>query len=96
MTEKEINTAIERIREMEKLFDIVNIALSKMPALLFKNRSLKSAVLLLSEYYESGLWLRDYELDEAGLIPAELKRGVLSQDGLYNILSEIDEIKKGR
>lgn len=43
---------------------------------------------ILTEYYESGLWLKDYELDEKGLLPKELKRGVLSQDGLYNLLCE--------
>ena len=36
----------------------------------------------LKEYYESGLWLSDYEADERGELPADLKRGVLSQDGL--------------
>ena len=42
---------------------------------------------VLSAYMESGDWLRDYEADEAGMIPFALKRGVLSQDGLYNLLS---------
>ncbi|MBR6334782.1 MAG: DUF4298 domain-containing protein [Clostridia bacterium] len=27
-------------------------------------------------------------------MPPELKRGVLSEDGVYNLLSEIDEIRK--
>ena len=44
----------------------------------------------LKEYYESGLWLSDYEADERGELPADLKRGVLSQDGLYNLLNEIE------
>ena len=45
-------------------------------------------VRLLDEYYTSGEWERDYEADEAGLFPPDLKRGVLSQDGLYNLLTE--------
>lgn len=28
----------------------------------------------------------DYEADEAGLLPADLKRGVLSQDGIDDLL----------
>ena len=40
----------------------------------------------LVEYYESGQWLRDYEADERGELPRDLKRGVLSQDGLWNLL----------
>ena len=44
----------------------------------------------LKEYYESGLWLSDYEADERGELPKDLKRGVLSQDGLYNLLNDIE------
>ena len=44
----------------------------------------------LKEYYESGLWLSDYEADERGELPSDLKRGVLSQDGLYNLLNDIE------
>ena len=43
----------------------------------------------LREYQESGLWLEDYEADERGEIPASLKRGVLSQDGLDELFSEV-------
>ena len=38
------------------------------------------------------MWKRDYEADEAGQIPSDLKRGVLSQDGLYNLLHDADQI----
>ena len=43
---------------------------------------------LLEEYYTSGEWRNDYEADEAGLLPSDLKRGVLSQDGVYDLLTE--------
>lgn len=49
---------------------------------------------LLREYMESGLWLSDFEADERGELPTGLKRGVLSEDGLYNLLSEADNIFK--
>ena len=45
----------------------------------------------LQDYYENGLWLSDYELDEKGMIPSDLKRGILSQDGFYNFLTDINE-----
>lgn len=41
---------------------------------------------VLEAYYTSGLWLEDYQADEAGELPRELKRGVLSQDGLFDLL----------
>ena len=43
---------------------------------------------VLSDYMSSGLWKEDYEADERGEIPHDIKRGVLSQDGLYNLLQE--------
>ena len=42
----------------------------------------------LSEYYISDAWKRDYAADEAGLLPKDMKRGVLSEDGIYNLLEE--------
>lgn len=47
---------------------------------------------LLDEYYTSGEWLEDYEADEAGLLPKDMKRGVLSQDGLYDLLEEWQDL----
>jgi len=47
----------------------------------------------LREYMDSGLWLSDYEADERGELPPDLKRGVLSQDGLYNLLQDIENKK---
>ena len=41
-------------------------------------------------YYEGGQWLKDYEADEKGLLPENLKRGVLSEDGVYNLIAELD------
>ena len=77
--QKDIELCIRRIEQMERLFDEVSAS--------YENASDKIRV--LTEYYESGLWLSDYEADEKGLLQKDLKRGVLSQDGLYNLLSGI-------
>ena len=42
----------------------------------------------LSDYYSSPVWKRDFAADEAGLLPKDMKRGVLSEDGIYNLLEE--------
>ena len=65
---------IERIRRMEALYDMA-LATGQIP------RELR-------EYYENDQWLRDYEADERGELPGDLKRGVLSQDGLWDLLNE--------
>ena len=43
----------------------------------------------LREYEESGLWLQDYEADERGELPKDLKRGVLSQDALDDLFDSV-------
>ena len=67
---------IERVKKYEKLYD--EAVLSHDPEKL-------SA---LETYYASGEWMEDYEADERGELPPDLKRGVLSQDALYELLEE--------
>ena len=55
-----------------------------------EDASVKEEMQILLQYYEGGQWLRDYELDEAGLLPHTLKRGVLSEDAVYNFLTRIE------
>ena len=65
---------IERITYMETLYD----------------RAVETGEISpeLTAYYESGQWLQDYEADERGELPRNLKRGVLSQDGLWELLQK--------
>ena len=84
MEEQILTQTVDRIREMEAIFDALLAAADREPPAVPEDRL---AVLL--EYYEGGQWLRDYELDEAGLLPGDLTRGVLSEDGVYNLLARI-------
>ncbi len=82
-------TRINRIIHMEKCFDELLEAQGLNLESIFTDNKLKKRYETLQEYYENGLWLQDYECDERGELPKDLKRGVLSQDALYNLLSEI-------
>ena len=66
---------IRRVERMEAVFDAVQH--SPDPEGLRELRA----------YYESGQWQRDYEADERGELPRDLKRGVLSQDALWDLLA---------
>ena len=80
---------VERVRQMEARFDHLQEALAKSPSAIRQDRYLQEQLRILMEYYEGGQWLRDYELDELGLLPEDLKRGVLAQDGLYDLFARI-------
>lgn len=47
---------------------------------------LKCRINELEAYYASAEWKQDLEADEAGLLPKNLKRGVLSEDGIFDLL----------
>ena len=79
--------AVKRITEMEAHMDRVRAALEAVEAA-------RESVRILAEYYEGGQWLRDYELDEAGKLPQDLKRGILSEDGLWNVLRDWEQAIK--
>ena len=49
----------------------------------------KKDLATLAQYQESKLWLEDYEADERGELPQDLKRGVLSQDALDDLFDSI-------
>ncbi len=83
---------IERISLMENRFDKVTRVLGELDKAICEYEDFKDELEALKEYMESGEWKDDYEADEAGQVPSDLKRGVLSEDGLYNLLNDADEI----
>ena len=84
---------ITRIRHMEQLFDLAKEAMEEPRMSLDTYEKAQKAIAVLSEYYGSKDWKQDYADDEAGLLPKDLKRGVLSEDGIWNLLSDWQEAK---
>ena len=82
---------IERIKWMEQRFNTVLATIKDGSAVSL--RTIQGDVAELSKYYGSELWKQDFAADEAGNLPSDLKRGVLSEDGLWNLLSNCREMK---
>ena len=55
----------------------------------------KEDIRILEEYYRSPSWRVDFEADEAGELPPDLLRGVLSEDAVYNALESFKEMNSG-
>ena len=83
---------IERISLMEDRYDEVTRVLAGLEEAVGEYEDFKDELEVLKDYMESGEWKDDYEADEAGQVPSDLKRGVLSEDGLYNLLHDADQI----
>lgn len=78
---------------MEQLFDFSSEAIKEHPMPLDKYEEVKKAIASLSRYYNSEEWKQDYADDEADKLPKDLKRGVLSEDGIWNLLSDWRELE---
>lgn len=85
---------LQRIAAMEAAFDRTALAVQMLESALDTYETIKVDIDRLTEYLESGAWREDYEADEAGLVPPDLKRGVLSEDGLYDLLTDIVRVNE--
>ena len=102
--EKEICGTLRelRVREMEGVFDKA-VALMKTVedatkakttrAAKKRRQELQAVIDKLEAYYESPLWKADFAADEDGRFPAGMKRGVLSEDGVYDLLEQYGELE---
>ena len=80
---------IARIQLMESYFDQLRYAVQISPESIASDGTLLAMLHAITDYYEGGQWLEDYDRDANGELPIWLKRGVLSQDGVYELLDEI-------
>ena len=83
---------IKRITEMEALFDEAREVLDQFSEALDKYDAIQSRIAQLDEYYCGDEWTEDFEADEAGLLPADLKRGVLSEDAIFDLLDDNQDL----
>ena len=87
-------TQIQRIKYMERQLNQLLAALHAMNKALSTLAKARYAAQALSDYYGSGEWRSDFADDEAGRLPENLKRGVLSEDAIWNALQQFHELEK--
>lgn len=91
------NEQIERIRAMEQALNEAAPAVAQLAAALEGYKAVLPQLKVLAEYYQSPLWMQDYDADHAGLLPAQLCRGVLTEDALWDLLGDnarlLEELK---
>ena len=76
---------LERIQTMESILDQSTKIIKQLNQLLDQFEDNQADMKKLIDYYESDLFLCDFNDDETGKIPA-IKKGVLSEDAVYNLL----------
>ena len=83
----------ERIGYMEKILNEGTAAVAALEDALDRYTALAPRLEELFEYYGSARWFADLEDDEAGRLPDGLCRGVLSEDAVYDLISDCRRIE---
>lgn len=83
---------IERIEEMERCLDASRAAVDRLEEAFEAYEAVQKDYKKLIDYYSSARWNKDFEADEAGKLPADLKRGVLSEDAVYDLITDNHEL----
>ena len=73
------------LRQATKTLDTLKSSISDL-------QHMQDDIQKLADYYGSKQWRKDFEADEQGLYPEEQRRGVLSEDGIYNLLERNKEV----
>ncbi len=87
-------TQQKRIEEMELKLNASSKAIRDLEKALKEYNKAQEDIRELASYYSSKEWKQDFEADEKGKLPKDLKRGVLSEDGIYNLLDKNIEVQR--
>ena len=84
---------MQRIAAMEQALDRAQAAVDGLDRALDAYHDALPDIRALAGYLQSREWKKDFAADEAGVLPPELKRGVLSEDGIYDLLTSDDALR---
>ncbi len=85
---------IEEIRKMEEKLNRCRAAVDAMTQALDAFDAAQDDLCALEAYYGSSDWFAHLAADERGELPPDLRRGVLSQDALYDLLRDVDALRR--
>lgn len=86
-------TQIERIMHMEECLDISRMAVDALAHALDEYIGVQGKMRDLAGYYGGDEWRNDFDADMAGELPQDLRRGVLSEDAVYDLLCDDRDLK---
>ena len=79
---------IRRIQDMESILDEGTETIGTLARALDRYEALLPRLQILEDYYTGGQWMQDYEEDREKRLPPDLKRGVLSEDAVFDLLQD--------
>ena len=84
---------LERIARYEQILDHAEAVARQAEEALDAYDTVQAELKELEKYYTGREWKADFDADAAGKLPAGMKRGVLSEDGIDSVLERFRELK---
>ena len=83
---------IERIKTMEEHLNKASQAVKALSDALDLYAEAMESIETIDDYLVSDEWQQDFDDSEAGRLPKDLKCGVLSEDGIWNVIDMSREL----
>ena len=83
---------IERIKTMEEHLNKAEAAVKALSDALDLYAEAMESIETIDDYLVSDEWQQDFDDSEAGRLPKDLKCGVLSEDGIWNVVDTSREL----
>ncbi len=84
---------LDTIREMEEKLNRCRAAADALEEALDAFDGVRDDLTVLEAWYGSEDWFAHLAADERGELPPDLRRGVLSQDAIYDLLQDADALR---
>ena len=84
--------AFEHLLQMEGILEQAVRLMDDLEEKIAAFEAFQPRIRTLEAYYGSPQWKEDFAADEAGQLPKSLKRGVLSEDGIWDMLERNQEL----
>lgn len=81
-------TQIENIALMEARLNAAAEAVRELEAAAEKYMAVQADMAALTDYYGSKTWFKDFDDSNAGKLPKDLRCGVLSEDAVYDLITD--------
>ena len=78
--------------QMEGILDRATQKMEALEKKMDEYIEFQSEIEKLEAYYTSQQWKDDFAMGEAGKLSEKLKRGILSEDGIYDLLERNKEL----
>lgn len=89
--EDKMKKQYEHLARMQAIMQRQSQLLHQVDMLLPALQAALPELKVLVDYYGDEQWMRDFEADELGLIPVDVPRGALSEDGIEILLDDTEE-----